>query len=203
MNGEAVGERMVLWGVYRDTGAPVRCASDPVAGRLRRNLEHRKAERDSDGRQRWAGLMLLPDGEPYPVEELERARLELGLEAQDAAGEAHGCNVCQQEERTPGGRWLSDAVRACAGCAGRHDGLEELEVPAEVTARLEEIRAALRAECVSYGELAELASLAQYIDAGDVELLEPAGVPESAAYVTRAERARLLEAAGGEWPEET
>jgi hypothetical protein len=45
--------------------------------------------------------------------------------------------------------------------------------------RLEEIRASLRAESVSYGELAELQSLAAHIDPDDVELLEPAGVPET------------------------
>jgi hypothetical protein len=31
---------------------------------------------------------------------------------------------------------------------------------------------------MSYGELAELQSLAQHIEPGDVELLEAAGVPE-------------------------
>lgn len=46
------------------------------------------------------------------------------------------------------------------------------------TKRLEELRAILRSETISYGELAELQSLAQHIDPGDVELLEAAGVPE-------------------------
>lgn len=45
--------------------------------------------------------------------------------------------------------------------------------------RLESLRAALRSEDISYGELAELQSLAPYIEAGDAELLEAAGVPES------------------------
>jgi hypothetical protein len=44
--------------------------------------------------------------------------------------------------------------------------------------RLEYLRAELRAERISYGELAELQSLAEHIEPGDVELLEPAGVPE-------------------------
>lgn len=44
--------------------------------------------------------------------------------------------------------------------------------------RLEAIRAAIRAESVSYGELAELQGLADEIDSGDVELLQWAGVPE-------------------------
>lgn len=45
--------------------------------------------------------------------------------------------------------------------------------------RLEYLRGELRAERISLGELAELASLAEYIEPGDVELLEAAGVPES------------------------
>ncbi len=47
-----------------------------------------------------------------------------------------------------------------------------------ITARLEQIRESLHAENISYGELAELQSLIEYIDPGDVELLEAAGVPE-------------------------
>lgn len=44
--------------------------------------------------------------------------------------------------------------------------------------RLEYLRGELRAERISYGELAELQSLADHIEPGDVELLEAAGVPE-------------------------
>ncbi len=44
--------------------------------------------------------------------------------------------------------------------------------------RLEYLRGELRAERISYGELAELQSLAGSIEPGDVELLEAAGVPE-------------------------
>ena len=44
--------------------------------------------------------------------------------------------------------------------------------------RLEAIRASIQAESVSYGELAELQGLAAHIGAGDVELLQWAGVPE-------------------------
>ena len=46
---------------------------------------------------------------------------------------------------------------------------------AERKERLEYFRQEIRAERISYGELAELQSLAQYIDKDDVELLEPAG----------------------------
>jgi hypothetical protein len=47
-------------------------------------------------------------------------------------------------------------------------------------ARLEYLRGELRAERISYGEIAELQSLAEHIEKGDVELLEAAGVPETA-----------------------
>lgn len=47
-----------------------------------------------------------------------------------------------------------------------------------IQARLEYLRGELRSESISYGELAELQSLAAHIDPGDVELLEAAGVPE-------------------------
>jgi len=46
--------------------------------------------------------------------------------------------------------------------------------------RLEYLRGELRAERLSYGELAELQDLASHIAPGDVELLEAAGVPEGA-----------------------
>jgi hypothetical protein len=42
----------------------------------------------------------------------------------------------------------------------------------------EYLRQEIRAERISWGELAELQSLASHIDPGDVELLEWAGVPE-------------------------
>ena len=47
-----------------------------------------------------------------------------------------------------------------------------------LTERLEYLRGELRAERISYGELAELQSLSEHIDPEDVELLEAAGVPE-------------------------
>ena len=49
----------------------------------------------------------------------------------------------------------------------------------QIEKRLEELREELREECISYGELAELQSLREYIDDNDVELLEAAGVSES------------------------
>jgi hypothetical protein len=44
--------------------------------------------------------------------------------------------------------------------------------------RLEQLRKELRAERISYGELAELESLKEYIDEDDVELRQAAGIPE-------------------------
>jgi hypothetical protein len=64
-----------------------------------------------------------------------------------------------------GGHLFSSAHR---GCYERWAARERLEV----------LRAALRAEDISWGELAELQSLTAYIEPGDVELLEAAGVPE-------------------------
>jgi len=49
----------------------------------------------------------------------------------------------------------------------------------QIKTRLEYLRQELRQERISYGELAELQSLAEYIDKGDVELLEAAGVSEN------------------------
>lgn len=49
-----------------------------------------------------------------------------------------------------------------------------------VKQRLEELRIELRAERISYAELAELQGLAPHIEPGDTELLEAAGVPEFA-----------------------
>jgi len=48
----------------------------------------------------------------------------------------------------------------------------------EIKNRLEYLRQELRQERISYSEIAELQSLAQYIEPGDTELLEAAGVPE-------------------------
>jgi len=49
----------------------------------------------------------------------------------------------------------------------------------KIKKRLEYLRQELRQERISYGELAELRSLADHIEKGDVELLEAAGVPEN------------------------
>lgn len=48
----------------------------------------------------------------------------------------------------------------------------------EIKARLEYLRGEIEAERISYGELAELQSLAKYIEPDDVQLREAAGLPE-------------------------
>jgi hypothetical protein len=58
------------------------------------------------------------------------------------------------------------------------DELAEKWISARISMRLEYLRGELQAGCISYGELAELQSLVEYIEPGDVELLEAAGVPE-------------------------
>jgi hypothetical protein len=53
-----------------------------------------------------------------------------------------------------------------------------IKIPEQIKERLEEIRESIQAENISYGEIAELQSYADYIDAGDVELRQWAGIPE-------------------------
>lgn len=48
----------------------------------------------------------------------------------------------------------------------------------DTTERLEYLRSQIRAERISWGEIADLQGMADEIDRGDVELLEWAGVPE-------------------------
>jgi hypothetical protein len=80
------------------------------------------------------------------------------------------------------------ATIKCPVCgASENDGRpHDREVYPEVCAhcckstatRLEYLRGEIRAERISWGELAELQGLAEHIEPDDVELLEWAGVPE-------------------------
>ena len=54
-----------------------------------------------------------------------------------------------------------------------------MKTPKRITKRLEYLRTEIQSERISYGELAELQSLAEYIDESDVELRQWAGVPEN------------------------
>jgi hypothetical protein len=49
----------------------------------------------------------------------------------------------------------------------------------KIKLRLEYLRSEIRAEKISYSEIAELQSLTKYIDKNDVELLQWAGVGEN------------------------
>jgi len=49
----------------------------------------------------------------------------------------------------------------------------------DIKQRLEYLRGEIEAERISYAEIAELQSLAEHIEPGDVLLLEWAGVPEN------------------------
>ena len=51
-------------------------------------------------------------------------------------------------------------------------------IPKQIKKRLEYLRNELRKGTISYGELAELQGLKEYIDKSDVELLEAIGIPE-------------------------
>jgi sensor domain CHASE-containing protein len=55
---------------------------------------------------------------------------------------------------------------------------EKIMTRKQIKQRLEQIRADLRAERISYGDLYELQCLAKHITPGDVELAEAAGIPE-------------------------
>jgi hypothetical protein len=57
--------------------------------------------------------------------------------------------------------------------------LTVVENPEYIKTRLSYLRKELRNERISYGELAELQSLAEHIDRDDTELREAAGIPET------------------------
>jgi hypothetical protein len=61
---------------------------------------------------------------------------------------------------------------------GQADTEDEAKAAVTIWVRLEVLRAALRTQDISFGELQELQNLAPYIESGDTELLEAAGVPE-------------------------
>lgn len=66
----------------------------------------------------------------------------------------------------------------CGDFVGKFDIEKTPDTDPAITARLEYLRGEIQAERISYGEIAELQSLAGHIEPGDVQLLEWAGVPE-------------------------
>lgn len=51
----------------------------------------------------------------------------------------------------------------------------------EIQERLEYLRSQIDNECISYADIVELESLAEYIESGDVQMLQWAGVNETIA----------------------
>lgn len=49
----------------------------------------------------------------------------------------------------------------------------------EIQERLEYLRSQIDNECISYADIVELESLAEYIESGDVQMLQWAGVEEA------------------------
>lgn len=86
------------------------------------------------------------------------------------------------EVRTIADGFDYDLCEECGLDLDRHiiapDPLGHAHVTCIVLERLEYLRGEIKAERISYGEIAELQSLASHIDADDVELLQWAGVPE-------------------------
>lgn len=64
-------------------------------------------------------------------------------------------------------------VGVCPDC-----GSDDLDTNENVRDRLEYLRGEIEAERISYEEIAELQELSDYIEPGDVQLLQWAGVPE-------------------------
>ena len=80
-----------------------------------------------------------------------------------------------------------EQLKEFSKCDGKHKNLNELFDckscavlfdDEQIKRRLEYLRKQIDAERISYSEIAELQSLAEYIDDCDVQLLEWARVPE-------------------------
>lgn len=69
--------------------------------------------------------------------------------------------------------WASNKCRTCGGNGGGH-----FKKCTDAKKRLEYLRGQIEAENIRYAEIAELQSLAEYIEPGDVVLLEWADAPE-------------------------
>jgi hypothetical protein len=97
----------------------------------------------------------------------------------DAPGTDSTWSVYREEYVTPNAAEPIDGSQSLV-----ISGLPTMEVAEQLIAtlsRLEYLRSRIHAECISMSELADLQSLAPHIQAGDVELLEWAGVSEEQA----------------------
>jgi len=104
----------------------------------------------------------------------DKRGIEYLVDAEDVAG-------WNEEEHGKATATIDDAIAYARDLAeGSEDGIFwwKMKAPADIERELERIRQSLKAENISYGEVARLQELAEFIDPGDVELLEAAGVPE-------------------------
>lgn len=87
------------------------------------------------------------------------------------------CKTCQASTWDSGG-FSENMCDDCWTKRQEKKGLRFVGTVAEFRAwsRLEYLREQIEKEAISYGEIIELQSLAKYIEAGDVVLLEWAGV---------------------------
>ena len=91
-------------------------------------------------------------------------------------GIGYKLTVVQRKPSDPGGPTNNQRVGKAARPAMHKSSPKK--PTRKIKARLEELRRILEDESISYGELAELQGLADYIDDDDVQLLEAAGVEE-------------------------
>lgn len=81
--------------------------------------------------------------------------------------------------------WYGDQAIGEPGTYGTRAEAQDAAETSYRSSRLEYLRGEIRAERISSGEIAELQSLTKYIESGDTELLEWAGVPEFPGESTR------------------
>lgn len=124
-----------------------------------------------------------PCGASWAVEDATGGQSYNGLDLEEVDAGDGSCQENLHESSTvqvPGMAGLQSEAKEVTSSVEKKAWIEdEGEVEEEsVQDRLEYLRGELRAERISQGELMELQGLADYIDPGDVELLEAAGVEE-------------------------
>jgi hypothetical protein len=87
-------------------------------------------------------------------------------------------NVANKVAQVPGGGANGTPMAEGRAVDANGNTVGEWSLKPSIQERLEYLRGEIRAERISYSEIAELQGLVEHIDPGDVELLEWAGVPE-------------------------
>lgn len=124
-----------------------------------------------DGLTRW--LYLVYGNEPgVLVSDYSIPAALVGTDLLDAVTEAHYEKWSERKQPTKVGEYRQ--IKR----GYRFVELKGAKLAQARAKRLEYLRGELRAERISYGEISELQSLAEYIPADDVELREAAGLPE-------------------------